>query len=258
MDPDQPPIRRQLFDAIYEMNAAGNHSDFFAAVVSGLMRMIRADICVVQAFDRVNQRIRLKMTPEQPFTQAEIDYYMAHASEMPLVEYYERTGDTQARRLCDVADMQAWRKSRYYLTCLARQNVPFALGLPISVSATTVAAVCFNRGGREFSKLDCDLLDVFAPHFRLAWSRQPDPWTGMQDRCTAGLSRREGDVVYWITCGKLNSEIATILGIRLSTVQEHVANILRKLEIENRHALTVHCMGSAAAWGRPAHPHASG
>jgi DNA-binding CsgD family transcriptional regulator len=258
MNPPLPPIPRQLFDAIYEMNAAGNHSDFFAAVVSGLTRMIRTDICVVQAFDRVNQRIRLKMSPEQPFTQAEIDYYMAHPDGMPLVEYYKRTGDTRARRLCDVVDMQAWRNSRHYQTCLARQNVPFTLALPFTINATTVAAISFNRGGREFSKRDCDLLDVFAPHFRLAWSRQPDPWTGVQHQRAAGLTPREGDVLYWITCGKLNSEIATILGIRLSTVQEHVANILPKLKVENRHALTVLCMGSSVPSDPPAYPHVSG
>jgi len=258
MNPSLPPIPRHLFDAIYEMNAAGNHSDFFAAVVFGLTRMIKTDICVVQAFDRVQQRIRLKMSPEQPFTQAEIDYYMAHPDGMPLVKYYERTGDTRARRMCDVADMQVWRNSPHYQTCLARQNVPYVLGLPFSVSATTVAAISFNRGGREFSRRDCDLLDVFAPHFRLAWSRQPDPWAEVNYQHAAGLTPREGDVLYWITCGKLNSEIAVILGIRLSTVQEHVANILRKLQVENRHALTVLCMGGSGPWTLPSHPHASG
>lgn len=248
----QSPIPRQLFDAIYEMNAAGNHSDFFSAVVAGLSRMIRADICVVQAFDRTNQRIRLKMNPEQPFTPAETAYYMGQPHEMPLLAYYERTGDKQARRLCDVADMVAWRKSHYYQTCLSRQNVPFALALPFSVNATTVAGICFNRGGSEFSLGDCALLNVFAPHFRLAWSRQPDPWAGIRlNHHTASLTPRECDVLYWITCGKINSEIGIILGIRLTTVQEHVANILRKLEVENRHALTVLCLGHST-------PHVSG
>ena len=50
---------------------------------------------------------------------------------------------------------------------------------------------------------------------------------------------RETDVLYWITEGKLNREIATILGISLYTVQRHVAQLLRKTGAENRHALTV-------------------
>lgn len=237
-------LPRRLFDAVYEINAARNHADFFSAVIAGLTRLIRAEVCTVQAFDRVGGRIRLKMSPEQPFTQAEIDYYMAHPHGMPLVEYYERTNDRQARRICDVTDMRAWRRSEYYQVCLARQSLPYAVALPITVDASTVAGVCFNRSSREFSRRDCSLLDAFEPHFRLAWSQHPDPWKeqGSNHRISppqSGLTPRESDVLYWITQGKLNREIATILGIRLSTVQEHVANILGKLKVENRHALTV-------------------
>jgi DNA-binding NarL/FixJ family response regulator len=54
-----------------------------------------------------------------------------------------------------------------------------------------------------------------------------------------GLTTREADVLYWMTEGKQNREIATILGRSLDTVQEHVANILKKLGQENRHAATV-------------------
>ncbi|MEO8206790.1 MAG: LuxR C-terminal-related transcriptional regulator, partial [Chthoniobacterales bacterium] len=224
-------LPRSLFDAIYEMNAATNHADFFSAVVAGLTRLIRTDICVLQAFDRTHGRIRLKMNPEQPFTPEEIDYYMAHPNDMPLVTYYERTSDTQARRICDVTDMRAWRQSEYYRFCLARQKAPYSLALPITIDASIVAAVSFNRGGREFTLRDCALLDAFAPHFRLAWSNQSDPWAEETAPASvaahSNLTKRETDVLYWITQGKLNREIATILDIRLSTVQEHVANILR-------------------------------
>ena len=54
-----------------------------------------------------------------------------------------------------------------------------------------------------------------------------------------GLTPREADVLFWMTEGKQNREIATILGRSLQTVQEHVGNLLRKLDQENRHAATV-------------------
>lgn len=53
------------------------------------------------------------------------------------------------------------------------------------------------------------------------------------------LTTREADVLYWITEGKQNPEIAQILNISLFTVQKHVANILKKTHLENRSALTV-------------------
>jgi DNA-binding CsgD family transcriptional regulator len=51
-----------------------------------------------------------------------------------------------------------------------------------------------------------------------------------------GLSRRETEVLAWVTEGKRNGEIATILGASGRTIDKHVEHILRKLGVENRTA----------------------
>jgi len=53
------------------------------------------------------------------------------------------------------------------------------------------------------------------------------------------LIDREAEVLLWITEGKQNREIAEILERHLTTVQEHVENIVRKLGLENRHPTAV-------------------
>lgn len=50
------------------------------------------------------------------------------------------------------------------------------------------------------------------------------------------LTARETEVLNWISQGKRNEEIATILGISRSTASKHVENILRKLGCETRTA----------------------
>lgn len=50
------------------------------------------------------------------------------------------------------------------------------------------------------------------------------------------LTARETEVLNWISQGKRNEEIATILGISRSTACKHVENILRKLGCETRTA----------------------
>lgn len=113
-----------------------------------------------------------------------------------------------------------------------------------------------RAGSTDFTKRHCALLDAFAPHFVAAWKRHPDPWETAgkavppaRERLQGlGLTSREADVLYWMTEGKQNREIATILGRSLNTVQEHVENILKKLGQENRHAATVfalRCLGIA-------------
>lgn len=51
-----------------------------------------------------------------------------------------------------------------------------------------------------------------------------------------GLSRRETEVLAWVTEGKRNGEIATILGASYRTIDKHVEHILRKLGVESRTA----------------------
>ncbi len=244
-----PQIWKELFETVYEMNSAKNHADFASAVVAAMCRLIQAEVAVFQALDRRTQRLMTRMSPPEPFTPQEIAYYTAHSGEFPLVAYYEREADAPARRLSDVVDEAQWLGSRYYQICLARQGLKYCLALPIAVDVGTVVALSFNRRAVDFSLQDCELLDAFAPHFRQAWARHEAPWAGpceIEARRffgTLGLSPRESEVLYWMTEGKLNREIAMILGISLATVQDHVANVLEKLQQENRHCATVFAIG---------------
>jgi DNA-binding NarL/FixJ family response regulator len=49
-----------------------------------------------------------------------------------------------------------------------------------------------------------------------------------------GLTPREAEVLFWVAQGKTNPEIATILGIGLTTVKKHLEATFAKLSVENR------------------------
>jgi DNA-binding NarL/FixJ family response regulator len=49
-----------------------------------------------------------------------------------------------------------------------------------------------------------------------------------------GLTAREAEVLFWVAQGKGNSDICTLLDLRLTTVKKHVERILQKLSVENR------------------------
>lgn len=51
-----------------------------------------------------------------------------------------------------------------------------------------------------------------------------------------GLTRREGEVLTWVSRGKTNREISIILGISPRTVQKHLEHIFQKLGVETRTA----------------------
>jgi DNA-binding CsgD family transcriptional regulator len=140
----------------------------------------------------------------------------------------------------------------HFIHCQKRLGFIHTLALPVTVNEHTVGAISYDRCKTDFTKRHCALLDAFAPHFILAWNRQANPWEAIEETEVPareklqklGLTPREADVLFWMTEGKQNREIATILGRSLRTVQEHVANILTKLGQENRHAVTVFALRS--------------
>ena len=50
------------------------------------------------------------------------------------------------------------------------------------------------------------------------------------------LTRREIEILFWLSCGKTNKEIGKLLFISPRTVNKHAENIYRKLGVENRAA----------------------
>ncbi|QYM79697.1 LuxR C-terminal-related transcriptional regulator [Horticoccus luteus] len=242
-----PRAWRPLFDAVYEINLARDHADFTTAVLNGMSRLIPADVCHLHVIDRAAGRILHQSLPANPFRPEEIAYYVSHPEENAFVAYYDRTGDKHARRLCDVTDPVQYRRSEFYRHCLQRLGFRHTLVLPLALDEHTVAGLAFDRRRGEFTPRHCALLDAFAPHLLLAWRRYENPWQekspstpSPRDRLRAlGLTPRESDILFWMTEGKQNPEIAAILGRSLQTIQEHVANIVRKLGQENRHAATV-------------------
>ncbi|MCX6856162.1 MAG: LuxR C-terminal-related transcriptional regulator [Verrucomicrobia bacterium] len=243
---------RPLFDAVYEMNTAKDHADFLSAVVAGMARLISADLTVVHMLDRKTQRLVVRTSPENPYTEAEMGFYAANPGGDPLVSHFEKTGDQQASRTSDVIAHKAYLQTPHFIHCQKRLGFIHTLALPVKINTDVVGALSFDRTTTNFTKRHCALLDAFAPHFVLAWNRNPDPWIIATEKAEPvrarlqklGLTEREAEVLYWMTEGKQNREIATILGRSLGTVQEHVANILKKLEQENRHAATVFALRS--------------
>jgi DNA-binding CsgD family transcriptional regulator len=229
------------------MNTARDHADFVSGVTAAMHRLIPADVCHVHAIDRARGRIMHHAFPASPFTADEVAYYVDHPQENPLVAHFERTGDKHARRLSDVTNVAAFHHTEFFRRCLRRVGFLHTLALPVAVDASTVAALVFDRRRPNFTRRHCELLDAFAPHFRLAWQHHAAPWRerpagvppARQQLARLGLTPREADVLFWMTEGKQNREIAAILARSLATVQEHVGNIVRKLDQENRHAATV-------------------
>lgn len=70
-----------------------------------------------------------------------------------------------------------------------------------------------------------------------------------------GLSGREIEILHWVRMGKTNAEIASILGISIYTVKNHLRHIFKKLDVYNRtQAISKIRSVSTTAGPRSGHP----
>lgn len=97
-----------------------------------------------------------------------------------------------------------------------------------------------------FGRLSCPidahtayLLELIMPHLHCALIKVTANRSGIdvvlnQNHLLKKITKRESEILQWLHMGKTNWEISSILDISPLTVKNHVQNILRKLDVENR------------------------
>lgn len=84
------------------------------------------------------------------------------------------------------------------------------------------------------------LIEMLVPFLHAAWVRTKVNLAGNREATSGSgtdreiLTSREQEVLRWVYMGKSNIEIGLILGISPLTVKNHVQEILRRLNVQNR------------------------
>jgi len=176
------------------------------------------------------------------YTEDEMRYMLENAGKHPLARAFLHA-DPGAISISQRVSARQWQNSKFY-----RESGYQRLGLKHELAAlvpdvthTSIAAVSVLRS-RDFSERDRKILNLLRPHLGRAWRNtlvaKTIPSPARIRQIFPQLSDRESEVLFWITEGKQNREIADILQRSLTTIQEHVENLLRKLGMENRHVMT--------------------
>lgn len=113
-----------------------------------------------------------------------------------------------------------------------------------SVDGSTVF-VGFMRDGRAFDASEKEVLAAVQPHLAngrvLARALSAAKEVPLEARVfsRAGFTPRECDVLYWLTQGKSNADIAMLMNMRSDSVHRHLRTICEKLGVEHRSAAAV-------------------
>lgn len=106
-----------------------------------------------------------------------------------------------------------------------------------------------SRRRLGFNERDYARLELLRPHlaflYRHACQSAAAPAGGAPpppEPGPPGLTRREGEVMHWLACGKTDAEIAALLSISPRTVQKHLEHVYVKLGVETRTAAVMRAL----------------
>jgi DNA-binding CsgD family transcriptional regulator len=231
---------RAFSEALYRLYAGVPLEDFPRVLMESIESVIH---CPTMCFNEVNLTSGEIHTAYNGhvYDEAIVAHWPEFAQGHPGIAHVAAGGTMRVLAITDFVTQRQFRQTELYQNIfrpLAVESQLVAV-IPMEGYATGIS---LNRDG-HFSARDKLLLELFHPHILRAYSharvlaatRQPESaapdflaWRRL------GLTRRECQILHWVTEGKRDSEIAIILQLSRRTINHHVANILRKLDVENR------------------------
>lgn len=140
----------------------------------------------------------------------------------------------------DFLSRRAWEGGELF--AVGWGSLPYAddLGVNAVLENGSLMSVALMREGRTFREEDLEMFALLLPHMQTLFSPPPSP--GVEALGGLGLTKREQEVLFWVSEGKKNSEAAEILGIAPGTVKRHLENLYVKLGVETRHGAALKAM----------------
>ncbi len=135
-------------------------------------------------------------------------------------------------KVSDFVSRASWHQKDLYQASLPYVKHEDDLGVDIALPDGGLLQACVIRDSRTFREEDREIFSLLLPHFI---SLLTPPVQHATTLAGLGLTRREQEVLHWVTEGKTNSEVAGILHIASGTVKIHLERIYEKLGVVNRH-----------------------
>lgn len=158
--------------------------------------------------------------------------------------HLKHTRHNTVARISDVLTDRQFRSLAIYNDFFRPNGVEYQLLVSLLPDVDGYTTLSFNRDKRDFSEEERLILNLLLPHIVQAHKNAEscakarhtfDALENSNRSITSyGLTYREEDVLYWVSQGKTNGEVARILDIAPGTVKIHLERIYQKLGVENR------------------------
>jgi DNA-binding CsgD family transcriptional regulator len=235
-------VLRQLSDGIAELYApasAPGGLDYAARVVNVASRLVPADSC---SYNHIGGGPWLVAWLVEPSDASDFpdaaQLLQQHLHEHPVLASIQATGDGRARRISDFLSDRQFRSLGLYHDFYRRRGVAYQALIAVPAPGGGLIAVALNRQRHDFSAEDLELFDLLRRHVgqaaAIALLRQPSPAGPPDSAANPLLTPRQARVLQLVADGQSDRGIARVLGISTRTVQAHLQQTYRTLDVTSR------------------------
>jgi DNA-binding CsgD family transcriptional regulator len=227
---------RQLSDALAELYAPGG-LDYAARVVKVASGLIPADSCSYNHFSGGLCLLAWLIEPADAGTlPGDFQLFQQHLPEHPLLGHLRATGDGRARRISDFLSDRQFRSLGLYHDYYRRRGVDYQAAIAVPAPGGGQIAVALNRRGHDFSARELELLDLLRIHVGQAAAivAAAQPAAAPDSAANPLLTPRQARILQLVADGRSDRVIARTLGISTRTVQAHLQQTYRSLDVTSR------------------------
>ena len=219
---------KAALDLLGAMNEAALDKASFARLgVDGLPTLVASEFTTLSICHLASGKREVFGLPAGALSAEDRAAFDRHFHQHPLVRFHAYQGGRVPQRISDSVPFEQFRRTALYNDYYRRIRIDHAIALPIYVHDGLLVSFVLNRTRRDFTDRERALLDVLKPHLARIYRRI---------NSVGQLTRREAEVLRWVSAGKSDAQIGAILRISARTVQKHLQNIYDKLGVESRTA----------------------
>jgi len=219
---------------------ASSDEPFPRPFLGALRGLVSCDDMSFSELDRVRELVLGQVSDSDlgdDWPEPEVTYWEIR-HEHPTCRRHETTGDFSAHRVSDFVTHRQLRRSRIYAQWFRPQGVEHQLTVGLDAPLSHTKVFLLSRGpGRDFTRRDCDVLDVLRPYLAGRYELWRSHHAPAEPVAAAdALTAREREVLELVAEGLTNVEVAQRLWISPGTVRRHLENAYAKLGVHTRTA----------------------
>lgn len=232
-------LLRQLIAGLGDLYRPASSADYPAQVVSVVTSILSCDSCSYNHFGPAGPLAWHIQPAEVGASPHDADMFRQYLPQHPVLNYQRATGDGQARRISDFLSDRQFRGLGLYRDFYRHTATSYQAAISVPGPQHGLIGVAVNRQHRDFTDDETELLDLLRPHIQQATAicqalNEPAaaaPGPGQDGQL---ITPRQARILQLVAAGYPDKTIAQRLGISTRTVNAHLQNIYRTLDVTSR------------------------